>query len=122
MNIGIVGDRYFTDKEYLKDLINYIINEEGWDVTFVTGDCLSGVDFLVAQICKKRGLIFLVERVNRDEFEKFGNKIYYWRNLRLIRLCDKVNIVVKKPYNGRGSIMVRELCEREGKPYRWLEV
>lgn len=127
INIGIVGDRYFIDKPYLEALMETIFDEEArdekiTDVTFVTGDCPTGVDYLVYVICSERHWKLIIEKVNRKQYGIFGNKLYFWRNERIVKQCNKVNIVVKKPYSGKGSILVAGICKRERVPCRWLEV
>jgi len=122
MYVGIVGSRRFKDVEFIERLMEGIVKRFGGGVVFVSGDCGSGVDEFVRVICERRSWNLVRCCVNRRLYGVYGNKLYYWRNLRIVKMCDVVYCVVERGYCGKGSKMVFELCKRYGVKVVWLEV
>ena len=123
--VAIVGSRHLSasKKRFIKNLIEilrWFAGLDNFELEFGTGDCPTGADALVREVCEELGVPCQVFKADRSRYAELGNRIYYQRNRKLVEWANEVWILVEKGYSGKGSRMVAELCFELDKPFHWL--
>ena len=121
MFVGIVGSRKFKYWWFVDLLVKGLKLKYGDGLVVVSGDCKKGVDRYVEISCRVNGVKFEKECVDWSKYGEVGNRVFYERNLRVVKKCNEVYVVVEKGYSGKGSKMVKELCEKLGVKCYWIE-
>ena len=110
MKIAVIGSRNFTDYDFFKEKLEYLIQNIKEDIQFVSGGAKSGGDALIKRYCQENNLP-LIEFL--PEYDKYPPKIApIKRNQQII---DESNLMIAFWDNSsRGTKSAIEMARKKG--------
>lgn len=111
MKLAIVGSRTFNDYEKAVTFIDYIIDENSFEVSLIVSGDARGADSIAERYAASHGIETLIFNA---EWHKYGKYAGYRRNKDIIDNCDAC--IAFWDGISKGTKNDIDLCEEKGKP------
>ena len=85
IKIAVIGSRNFTNYEFFKEKLEYLIQNIKEDIQFVSGGAKSGGDALIKRYCEENNLP-LIEFL--PDYNQYGKGATHVRNSRIVEFSD----------------------------------
>ena len=85
LKLAVIGSRGFTDYNFFKEKLEYLIQNIKEDIQFVSGGAKSGGDALIKRYCQENNLP-LIEFL--PDYSQYGKGATHIRNSRIVEFSD----------------------------------
>ena len=85
LKIAVIGSRGFSNYEFFKEKLEYLIQNIKEDIQFVSGGAKSGGDALIKRYCQENNLP-LIEFL--PDYNQYGKGATHVRNSRIVEFSD----------------------------------
>lgn len=116
--IAVIGSRNFSEYEYFKHKLQYLISNIQEDIQYVSGGCKSGADNLLVKFCAEQNYK-LIEHL--PDYNKYSGKIAPLKRNELI-VEDADMLVAFWNQISKGTAYTINLAEKKGIPVRIVKL
>ena len=85
IKIAVIGSRNFSEYNFFKEKLEYLIQNIKEDIQFVSGGCKNSADELIARYCEENNLP-IIEFL--PDYNQYGKGATHVRNSRIVEFSD----------------------------------
>lgn len=117
VKLAVIGSRGFSDYDFFREKLEYLIKNLGEDITYVSGGCKSGGDALIKRYCDENQYE-LVEHL--PDWDLHGKKAGFIRNQLIVD--DATHLIAFWDNQSKGTLSSIKMAEKKRIPIKIITI
>jgi len=117
VKIAVIGSRNFSDYNFFREKLEYLIKDLGEEIDYISGGCKSGGDALIKKYCDENQYE-LVEHL--PDWNLHGKKAGFLRNQLIID--DATHLIAYWDGVSKGTLSSIKMAEKKGIPIKIVKI